>query len=72
VNQACGEHEGTKREELSLDAGNDQGALAEAFNRVRASCLNEKRLTASWSRKTYRLRDTGRSKNSLTFASSIS
>ena len=43
VNQACGEHEGTKREELSLDAGNDQGALVEAFNRVRASCLNEKK-----------------------------
>jgi hypothetical protein len=43
VNQACGEHEGTKREELSLDAGNDQGALIEAFDRVRAFCLTEKK-----------------------------
>ena len=42
VNQACGEHEGTKREELSRDAGNDQGTLIEEFERVRKFCLEEK------------------------------
>jgi hypothetical protein len=44
VNQACGEHEATKREELSSDAGNDQSALMEAFERVRSFCLNEKKV----------------------------
>ncbi|HEY5941403.1 MAG TPA: hypothetical protein VIT89_00900 [Solirubrobacterales bacterium] len=43
VNQACGEHEGTKREELSNDAGNDQSVLIEEFERVRAFCLDEKK-----------------------------
>ena len=42
VNQACGEHEGTKREELSRDAGNDQGDLIAEFERIRAFCLGEK------------------------------
>jgi len=43
VNQACGEHEGTKREELSKDAGSDQPALISEFERVRAFCLEEKK-----------------------------
>jgi len=44
VNQACGEHEGTKRDELSRDAGSDQGGLIEEFDRIRAFCLNEKKV----------------------------
>jgi hypothetical protein len=44
VNQACGEHEGTKREELSSDAGTDQAILIEEFERVRAFCLDEKKV----------------------------
>lgn len=43
VNQACGEHEGTKREELSNDAGNDQADLIKEFERVRTFCLDEKK-----------------------------
>lgn len=43
VNQACGEHEGTKREELSSDAGSDEGQLIEEFERIRHFCLDEKR-----------------------------
>jgi hypothetical protein len=42
VNQACGEHEGTKREELSNDAAGDEGRLIEAFERIRRFCLEEK------------------------------
>lgn len=42
VNQACGEHEGTKREELSNDAGGDEGRLIEEFERIRKFCLEEK------------------------------
>jgi hypothetical protein len=44
VNQACGEHEGTKREELSNDAGSDQTVLIEEFERVRSFCLDEKKV----------------------------
>ncbi len=44
VNQACGEHEGTKREELSNDAGSDQARLIEEFERVRTFCLDEKKV----------------------------
>jgi hypothetical protein len=44
VNQACGEHEGTKREELSNDAGTDQGVLTEEFERVRRFCLDGKKV----------------------------
>jgi len=44
VNQACGEHEGTKREELSNDAGNDQAVLVQEFERVRAFCLDQKKV----------------------------
>lgn len=42
VNQACGEHEGTKREELSNDAGGDEGPLIEEFERIRQFCLEDK------------------------------
>ena len=42
VNQACGEHEGTKREELSKDAGGDEGHLIEEFERIRGFCLDDK------------------------------
>ena len=42
VNQACGEHEGTKREELSNDAAGDEGRLLEQFERIRRFCLDEK------------------------------
>lgn len=41
VNQACGEHEATKREELSSDAGGDEGRLIEEFERIRRFCLDE-------------------------------
>jgi hypothetical protein len=44
VNQACGEHEGTKRDELSRDAGNDEGGLIEEFDRIRAFCLTDKKV----------------------------
>lgn len=44
VNQACGEHEGTKREELSNDAGSDQAVLIEEFEKVRSFCLDEKKV----------------------------
>jgi hypothetical protein len=43
VNVASGEHEGTKREELTSDAGNDQAALLNEFDRVREFCLEEKK-----------------------------
>jgi hypothetical protein len=42
VNQACGQHEGTKREELSRDAEDGQEALIEEFERIRNFCLQEK------------------------------
>jgi hypothetical protein len=42
VNQACGEHEATKREELSSDAGSDEGPLIEEFERIRRFCLEDK------------------------------
>ncbi len=42
VNQACGEHEATKREELSSDAGGDEGPLIEEFERIRQFCLDDK------------------------------
>jgi hypothetical protein len=42
VNQACGEHEGTKREELSNDASGDEGPLIESFDRIRRFCLEDK------------------------------
>jgi hypothetical protein len=42
VNQACGEHEGTKREELSNDAGGDEGSLIDEFERIRQFCLDDK------------------------------
>jgi hypothetical protein len=44
VNQACGEHEGTKREELSNDAAGDEGALIDEFERIRRFCLEEKQV----------------------------
>jgi hypothetical protein len=44
VNQACGEHEGTKREELSSDAGSDQAELIAEFEQVRAFCLDDKKV----------------------------
>ena len=43
MNQACGEHEGIKREELSNDAGGDQAVLIAEFERVRTFCLEEKK-----------------------------
>jgi hypothetical protein len=43
VNVASGEHEATKREELSNDAGSDQASLLDEFDRVRAFCLDEKK-----------------------------
>ncbi|MGI9099347.1 MAG: hypothetical protein ACR2H2_12825 [Solirubrobacteraceae bacterium] len=42
VNQACGQHEGTKRDELSRDAADGQEALIDEFERVRTFCLQEK------------------------------
>ncbi len=42
VNQACGEHEGTKREELAKDASGDEGPLIGEFERVRSFCLESK------------------------------
>jgi hypothetical protein len=42
VNQACGEHEGTKREELSSDASDDESTLIAEFERIRRFCLEEK------------------------------
>jgi hypothetical protein len=42
VNQACGEHEATKREELSSDAGGDEGPLIDEFERIRRFCLEDK------------------------------
>lgn len=42
VNQACGEHEGTKREELSDDAGGDLAELLTEFEKIRQFCLDEK------------------------------
>ncbi len=44
VNQACGEHEGTKREELSSDAGGNEGPLIEEFERIRRFCIDDKRV----------------------------
>src|SRR5215211_5483252 len=44
VNQACGEHEGTKREELSNDAGDDQVALLKELEDVRSFCLDNKKV----------------------------
>jgi hypothetical protein len=43
VNVASGEHEATKREELTNDAGNDQVSLLDEFDRVRTFCLDEKK-----------------------------
>ncbi len=40
VNQACGEHEGTKRDELSDAVGGDDTALLEQFERIRGFCIN--------------------------------
>lgn len=42
MNTACGEHEATKREELSNDAGEDQENLTAEFDRVRGFCRGEK------------------------------
>jgi hypothetical protein len=42
VNQACGEHEGTKREELSNDAGGDEASLIGEFESIRRFCLEER------------------------------
>jgi hypothetical protein len=40
VNQACGEHEGTKRDELSDAVGGDDTALLEQFERIRGFCID--------------------------------
>jgi len=39
VNLAAGEHDGAKREEFTLDAGEDQKELDGAFSRIRDYCL---------------------------------